>query len=78
MALINTSRDAESDAKSLSPRERIELLVDPESVLEIAARGKKSATFGCRGDSRGRSSHGPGSSSGTEYRGLGGGWVCSR
>jgi len=37
VALINTSRDAESDAKSLSPRERIELLVDPESVLEIAA-----------------------------------------
>ena len=38
VALINTSGDAESGAKSLSPRERIELLVDPASVLEIAAK----------------------------------------
>ena len=40
MALINTSRDAESGAEPLSPRGRIELLVDPESVLEIAAQAR--------------------------------------
>jgi acetyl-CoA carboxylase carboxyltransferase component len=40
VALIYTSGAAESGAKSLSPRERIELLVDPASVLEIAAQAR--------------------------------------
>jgi acetyl-CoA carboxylase carboxyltransferase component len=40
VALINTSRDAESGANPLSPQARIELLVDPGSVLEIAAQAR--------------------------------------
>jgi acetyl-CoA carboxylase carboxyltransferase component len=40
VALINTSRDAESGVMPLSPRGRIELLVDSESVLEIAAQAR--------------------------------------